>query len=80
MSRVIHIRDVPDDVHEALTAAASARGQSLSAYMRTEIEQLARRARSVEHNAEVVRRAKAEIAADVPREAILAAIRESRGE
>jgi uncharacterized protein (DUF1778 family) len=80
VSRVIQIRDVPDDVHEALSAAASARGQSLSGYMRSEIEQLARRAQSVRHNAEVIRRAKAEVAGDLSRLDILAAIQEARGE
>ena len=80
VSRVIQIRDVPDDVHEELRAAAEARGQSLTRYALAALEDAARRQRSVAHNAEVIRRAKAEIGADVPREAILQAVREARGE
>src|SRR3712207_1038747 len=80
VSRVIQIRDVPDDVHEALRAAAEARGQSLTRYALAALEDAVRRQRSVAHNAEVIRRAKAEIDADVSREAILEALREVRGE
>ena len=78
--RVIQIRDVPDDVHEELRAAAEARGQSLTRYALAALEEAVRRQRTVAHNAEVIRRAKAEIAAEVPREAILEALREARGE
>jgi plasmid stability protein len=80
VSRVIQIRDVPDDVHEELRAAAEARGQSLTRYALAALEDAVRRQRSVAHNAEVIRRAKAEIGADVSREAILEALRDVRGE
>ena len=80
VSRVIQIRDVPDDMHEELRAAAEARGQSLTRYALAALEEAVRRHRSVAHNAEVIRRAKAEIAAEVPREAILEALRDVRGE
>ena len=80
VSRVIQIRDVPDDVHEELRAAAEARGQSLTRYVLAALEDAVRRQRSIAHNAEVIRRAKAEIGAEVPREAILGALREARGE
>ena len=80
VSRVIQIRDVPDDVHEELRAAAEARGQSLTRFALAALEEAVRRQRSVAHNSEVIRRAKAEIAAEVPREAILDALREARGE
>ena len=33
VSRVIQIRDVPDDVHDALVEAAEAQGLSLTRYM-----------------------------------------------
>lgn len=69
MSGVIQIRDVPDDVHEEQRAAAEARGQSLTRYALAALEDAVRRRRSVANNAEVIRRAKAEIGADVPREA-----------
>jgi len=74
------MRDVPDDVHEELRAAAEARGQSLPRYVLLALEDVVRRRRSVAHNAEVIRRAKAEIGADVSREAILQAVHEARGE
>lgn len=34
MSKLIQIRDVPDDVHARLKARAAAQGESLNAYMR----------------------------------------------
>ena len=77
---MIQIRDVPDDVHEALQAAARARGQSLTKFVLAELEQLARRSRSVQRNAEVIARAQAGVGGTVSREEILAAVRESRGE
>ena len=80
VSRVIQIRDVPDDVHEELRAAAEARGQSLTRYALAALEDAVRRQRTVAHNAEVIRRAKAELGADVSREAILEALRDVRGE
>ncbi|TFV64792.1 hypothetical protein E4P41_00725 [Geodermatophilus sp. DF01-2] len=80
MSRVIQIRGVPDDLHEALREAAEARGQSLTKFALAALEQAARRHRSVQHNAEVIRRAQAEIASGVSREEILAALHEGRRE
>jgi predicted HicB family RNase H-like nuclease len=38
MSRPIQIRDVPDDVHEALVVKARQEGLSLSAYVRRLLE------------------------------------------
>lgn len=80
MSRVIHIRDVPDDVHDALRAAAAARGMSLTRFMLAELEQVARRAEIARDNATVVRRTQAKVAGHVDRETILAVIREGRDE
>lgn len=80
MSRVIQIRDVPDDLHEALRAAARERGQSLAKFALVELEQAARRSRSVRRNAEVIRRTQAAIGGGVSRDEILAALREERGE
>lgn len=78
--RVIQIRDVPDELHAALQAAAKARGQSLTKFALAELEQAARRSRSVQHNAEVIRRAQAEIRGSISREEVLAALHEGRGE
>jgi len=61
MSKVIQIRAVPDDVHDALTDAAEAQGLSLTRYVLRELEQLARRAQAVQTNAVVIRRTQAEV-------------------
>jgi hypothetical protein len=39
----IQIRDIPDDVYEAMRREAKAAGQSLQAYMREQVTDLARR-------------------------------------
>ena len=40
---MIHIRDLPDEVHRALRVKAAQAGLSLSAFLRRELEQLAKR-------------------------------------
>jgi plasmid stability protein len=39
----IQIRDIPDDVYESIRQEAKAAGQSLQAYMRDQVTELARR-------------------------------------
>ncbi|GAA5135727.1 FitA-like ribbon-helix-helix domain-containing protein [Pseudonocardia adelaidensis] len=39
----IQIRDIPDDVYESIRQEAKAAGQSLQAYMREQVTELARR-------------------------------------
>lgn len=80
VSRVIQIRDVPDDVHVALREAAEARGLSLSKYMLGELRQLAKRAQVVHDNAAVVRNTQARVRGGVDRDTILAAVQQGRGE
>lgn len=80
MSRVIQIRDVPDDVHDALRGAAEARGLSLTRYMLQELEHLATRAQIVHDNAAVARATQAKVRGVVDRDAILAALHEGRGD
>ena len=80
MSKVIHIRDVPDDVHDALTGAAKAQGLSLTKYMLRELEQIAGRAQVVRDNAKVIRRTQAQVQDRPDRPTILAVLREGRGE
>lgn len=80
MARVIQIRDVPDDVHAALTEAAESQGLSLTPYMLRELEHLAGRARAVRANAAVIREAQSEVRGDVDRSMVLAALHEGRGE
>jgi hypothetical protein len=43
MTRTVQIKGVPDNVHRTLKARAALRGQTLSDYLRTEIERLAAR-------------------------------------
>ena len=43
MGRTIQIRDVPDEVHSTLRSRAAAAGQSLSAYLLTELVRVAER-------------------------------------
>lgn len=80
MPKVIQIRDVPDQVHEALSVAAEAQGLSLTRYMLRELEQLATRARVVHDNTAVIRETRARVRAHLDRDAILAAIHEGRGD
>jgi uncharacterized protein (DUF1778 family) len=78
--RVIQIRDVPDDVHDALTGAAEAQGLSLTRYMLRELEHLARRAQAVHANGAVIRQTQAKVRGHVDRATILTALREGRGD
>lgn len=80
MSRVIQIRDVPDDVHDVLAAAAAAQGLSLTRYMLRELEHLATRAQVVHGNAAVIRDTQAKVRGRAGRDTILAELREGRGE
>lgn len=80
MARVIQIRDVPDDVHEALAKAAEAEKLSLNRYVLRELEHLARRAEVVELNARVIAETRALVRRRVSRENILAALQEGREE
>jgi uncharacterized protein (DUF1778 family) len=80
MSRVIQIRDVPDEVHDALVEAAEAQGLSLTRYMRRELEHLAQRAQTVQANASVIRATQAKVRGHVDRDTILTALHDGRGD
>jgi HicB family len=80
VARVIQIRDVPDDVHEALAKAAEAERLSLNRYVLRELEHLARRAQVVDLNARVITETRARVRNKVARETILAALQEGREE
>lgn len=41
MSRMVQVKGVPEQVHRALKARAALRGQTLSDYLRAEMERLA---------------------------------------
>ncbi len=53
MSKVVQVRDVPDQVHEELSEMAAAAGMSLNQFLHFEFERIARRGR----NAEIFQRA-----------------------
>jgi plasmid stability protein len=80
MSKVIHIRDVPEDVHAALTSAAAASGRSLTAYVKEELEQAARRSKLAESNAEVFRETAKRITTRATKEEIVRALHAGRDE
>lgn len=79
MSKVLHIRDVPDEVHHALTEAAEAQGLSLTRYIQAQLRHIAGRAEAVRANAEVVRRTQARVQGHSDRETISAVLHEGRG-
>lgn len=80
MSKVIQIRDVPDEVHDTLAHAAQAQGLSMTKYIQRELEHLAARVEAVEHNATVVRETQARVRGQANRDDILAALHAGRGE
>lgn len=80
MSKVMHIRDVPDEVHDALVEAAQARGLSLTRYLQRELEHIAKRSQVVQHNTGVIRRTQADVQGKAGRDAILSVLREGREE
>ncbi len=80
MSKVMHIRDVPDEVHDALVEAAQAQGLSLTRYLQRELEHLAKRAQVVGHNAGVIRRTQDSVRGRSDRDTILSVLHEGRGE
>jgi hypothetical protein len=78
VARVIQIRDVPEDVHDALADAARLQGLSLNKYVLRELDQVARRSARARHNIEVIRAVQAELGTTVGRSAIRDALDESR--
>ncbi len=80
MPKVIQIRDVPDHIRDALAEAARAEGLSLTAYVRRELEHLAKRAQVVRDNAMAIRQTQAAVRGAVDRDTILSTLREGRGD
>jgi antitoxin FitA len=76
MSKMIQIRNVPDDVHRILKTRAAAEGLSLSDYVKRDLEELATQA-TIE---EIGARGRSRGGSGVTAEAIVADIREHRGE
>lgn len=62
MSKMVQIRDVPDEVHALLVARAASEGRSLSEMLREEVAMLARRP----SRTEVLKRIRARGPVDMP--------------
>lgn len=80
MSKVLQIRDVPNEVHDALAHAAAAEGLSLTRYMLRELEQLAKRAQIVQSNAAIIHRTQQRVQGKTDRGTILSVLHEGRGD
>lgn len=80
MTKVMQIRDVPDEVHEALVEAARAEGLSLTKYMVRELEHLAQVPQIARHNRAVIRRTQEKVQGRADRATILAVLDGGRGE
>lgn len=80
MPKVMQIRDVPDEVHDALAQAAQAQGLSLTKYVLRELEHLALRPQVVRDNAVAIRRTQRKVQGRPDREMILAVLHGGRGE
>ena len=76
MTKMIQIRNVPDDVHRTLKVRAAGEGLSLSDYIKRDLEDLARQA-TLE---EVFASARARGDSGLTAEEIVADLRELRGE
>ena len=76
MSKMIQVRDVPDEVHRVLKTRAAAEGLSLSDYIKRDLEDLAKQA-TIE---DVFAGVRARGPSGVTTEQVVAGIRASRGE
>jgi len=76
MSKMIQIRNVPDDVHRTLKIRAAGEGLSLSDYIKRDLEDLSKQA-TLE---DVFVRVRARGGSGVKPEDIVAILREHRGE
>ena len=76
MSKMIQVRNVPDDVHRTLKASALAEGMSLSDYIKRELATIADQSSFEEIDARI----RARGPSGLRRETILSALREARGD
>ena len=76
MSKMIQVRNVPEEMHRALKASAAAEGLSLSDYIKRELGGLTARS-SLE---EIAARARARGPSKLTREEIVGLIHEGRGD
>jgi antitoxin FitA len=61
MATLVQIREVPDEVHRTLKARAALAGQSLSEYLRTELERIAERPSAEELRARLATRERVDL-------------------
>jgi antitoxin FitA len=76
MSKMIQVRNVPDDVHRTLKVRAAAEGLSLSDYIKRDLEELAKQA-TLE---DVFASARARGESGITAEEIVSDLRQMRGE
>jgi antitoxin FitA len=76
MSKMIQIRNVPDEMHRALKASAAAEGMSLSDYIKRELGGVTAKLSLDEIDARIRARGPSK----VKRETIIRILRESRGD
>lgn len=76
MSKMIQIRNVPDEMHRSLKASAAAEGMSLSDYIKRELGGVTSQLSFEELDARVRARGPSK----VKRESIIRILRESRGD
>jgi 23S rRNA maturation mini-RNase III len=74
MSKVVQVRDVPEEVHETLSRQAEGAGMSLNRFLLAEFESIARRSR----NAEVLSRARERAGPRLATDDIVADVRAER--
>lgn len=76
MSKMIQVRNVPDEMHRALKSSAAAEGMSLSDYIKRELGGVSAKLSFEELDARVRARGPSK----VKRESIIRILRESRGD
>lgn len=76
MSKMIQIRNVPDEMHRALKVRAAAEGISLSDYIKRELGEMTSKVSFEEIDARIAARGPSQL----KRETILQILRESRGD
>lgn len=80
MPKVMQIRDVPDEVHDALAKSARAQGLSLTKYLLRELEHLAMLPQVARNNAATIRQTQRSVGGTVDRDEILSVLRQGRDE
>jgi plasmid stability protein len=76
MSKMIQVRDVPDEVHRTLKMRAAAKGMSLSDYIKRDLEAAAGRPTLEEIDARIAARRPSKVTTEF----VLATLRELRGD